>query len=132
MMFWNLFIFVCCESFKVKVKTCSFIKKKLPNFKKVMRRDKKFHQLYFKAWKAKICSKRWTNLCFANSTTNPFRIFIIQLLMSLKFFFRRLIWIMHKLTKVQTKVQTGATVLKNKYWLSSQIFSKINRIPHLF
>ena len=55
MMFWNLFIFVCCESFKVKVKTSLFIKKRLPNFTKLMKRDDKLQQLYLKAWKAKIC-----------------------------------------------------------------------------
>ena len=60
MMFWNLFIFVCCESFKIKVKTSLFIKKRLPNFTKLMKRDDKLQQLYLKAWKAKICSKRWT------------------------------------------------------------------------
>ena len=60
-MVWNLSIFVCARSFEVKVKTSFFIKKKLPNFTKVMKRDNKFHQLYLKAYKRqKYAQKRWT------------------------------------------------------------------------
>ena len=43
--FWNLSIFVSRKNLKVKVKTSSFIKKKLSNFTKVVKCDDKFNQL---------------------------------------------------------------------------------------